>query len=70
MNLVINGEISTYPLGYNCDRSKATITISAKIHPMLHISTDVEYIFVPSNISGGLYQRVITCEKVLIRFIP
>jgi hypothetical protein len=36
---------------------------SASMHPTDHMSTGVEYTFVPSRISGARYHSVTTCAK-------
>ena len=45
------------------------VHISAKMQPMDHISTPVEYCRPPSRISGALYHSVTTYTHVKIEFI-
>ena len=42
------------------------LIISAKMHPMDHTSTGVEYILAPSRISGARYHKVTTCSMEAI----
>jgi len=47
-----------YPL-----KSTSFDIISAKMHPIAHMSMEIEYKFFPKRSSGGRYQRVATSKE-------
>ncbi len=49
-------------------KSGLLVPISAKMHPILQISTGVEYLADPSNTSGARYHRV-TTYQTLYRYV-
>ena len=65
VNILSNCSFSFFPINIG-----VPIIISAKMHPILQISTEVSYIFEPSKISGALYHKVTTSFVYILIGIP